>query len=68
MPLADASVTEWRPNSAIFKKLVTGVPLADASVTEWRTESIMRIANVPVPLADASVTEWRIYCKMIFAL
>ena len=36
VPLADASVTEWR--FVNFKKRVHGVfvPLADASVTEWR--------------------------------
>ena len=36
VPLADASVTEWRSSIVIFPPFLPNVPLADASVTEWR--------------------------------
>ena len=69
VPLADASVTEWREKAEDMQILDIIVPLADASVTEWRMgqqtkEAICRA----VPLADASVTEWRRKFPMILSL
>ena len=42
VPLADASVTEWREHRRMTELLEWQVPLADASVTEWRYDDFCR--------------------------